>query len=357
MRGRATRVLLVGAYPPPPGGNSVHIERLHALLAPLFDVEVADLYAVEPRETDPPGVHRCRPRHPLDLMRAFRVLADPELDIVHVHVAAMNAFVVAGHAIVRTISRSARTILTIHSGSFVRTYAQADPVRRSLIRSLVRRFDRIVAVSDEQRLLIERLGVPAARIAVIPAFLPPLAALPPPELLALRVRSAKLAIASGYGLPYYGFATILDALDGFAPEERVGAAFFLYNSYDAGYVRELERRMKPPLRLLFRDLGAAQFAGALKRADVYVRATDRDGDAVAIREAAAAGVKVVASNAVPRPAGCELFRTGDAASLRFALERAWRDERAGRISADPHSADALLALYRDLAAHEKRAIA
>lgn len=354
------RVLLVGAYPPPPGGNSVHIERLSSLLASRYDVAVVDPYSSAPRDSDPPNVYRCKPRHPLDLARALRRLSDPEAAIVHVHVSAMNAFAVSGHALLRAVSRSARKVLTIHSGSFVRSYAAASTLRRNLIRSLLASFDRVVVVNDEQRDLLRHLGIPGQRVAVIPAFLPPSPGTPPAEITALRASCDRLVLASGYGLPHYGFTAVLDALDALDrsdPDGRTGAAFFLYNRYDEDYVETIAQRLTP-LRIVLRDCTAAQFAGALRLADVYVRATDRDGDAVAIREAAACGTKIVASDAVPRPAGCERFRTGDPASLAGALERVRGDVYAGRVAIDVRAgADALFRLYRDLIGATTRATA
>lgn len=54
-----------------------------------------------------------------------------------------------------------------------------------------------------------------------------------------------------------------------------------------------------------------------------------DGDAVAVREAAAAGMRIVASDTVPRPAGAALFRAGDAQSLSSQLVSAVRDNDTG----------------------------
>lgn len=349
------RVLLIGAYPPPPGGNSVHVERLAALLASRYEVEVVDPYTSAPLAGDPPNVYRCRPRHPLDLARMVRRLGDPGVAIAHVHVSAMNAFAVTGHPLLRAIGRSARKVLTIHSGSFVGSYAQASRLRRNLMRSLIAAFDRIVVVNEEQRTLLVRLGIPAHRVAIIPAFLPITPGQAPAELVALRGRCERLLISSGYGLPHYGFTTILDALD--RCEATTGAAFFLYNRYDHDYLQAVTRRLSPQ-RIVLRDCTAAQFAGALRLADVYVRATDRDGDAVAIREAAASGAKIIASDAASRPPGCEMFRTGDAGSLLAAIAHVGSDPCAGRVTVDVRAgAEALLTLYRALMAEATRASA
>jgi ribosomal protein S2 len=53
-----------------------------------------------------------------------------------------------------------------------------------------------------------------------------------------------------------------------------------------------------------------------------VRATATDGDAVAVREAIAMGIPVLATDCVPRPSECQLFKDGDRSKLRELLSAA-----------------------------------
>ena len=52
-----------------------------------------------------------------------------------------------------------------------------------------------------------------------------------------------------------------------------------------------------------------QFSGAalFEKTDIFVRPTVTDGDSVSIRECLNAGVRVLASDAVPRPQRCHLY--------------------------------------------------
>jgi glycosyltransferase involved in cell wall biosynthesis len=124
-------------------------------------------------------------------------------------------------------------------------------------------------------------------------------------------------------------------------------AICLYNTYDDNYVGELEESAsRLPGVTIFRDLSAAEFGSLLALADAYVRATNRDGDAVAIREAAHYGKPVVASDCVVRPDGCRLFRTGDPESLSEALRAVLRDAGAGIVATDGKVTDRYIDLYR-----------
>jgi glycosyltransferase involved in cell wall biosynthesis len=59
--------------------------------------------------------------------------------------------------------------------------------------------------------------------------------------------------------------------------------------------------------------------GLIAGADVVVRSTFVDGDAITVREALSLGVPVVASDTAFRPDGVTLFRKGDAADLSAKL--------------------------------------
>jgi glycosyltransferase involved in cell wall biosynthesis len=74
-------------------------------------------------------------------------------------------------------------------------------------------------------------------------------------------------------------------------------------------------------RLLLGETGPA----IIRRTSVFVRPTASDGDSIAVREALAFGVPVVASHVVPRPPGTILYSAGDVsdlvANIRLALGR------------------------------------
>jgi glycosyltransferase involved in cell wall biosynthesis len=242
-------------------------------------------------------------------------------------------------------------MLTIHSGSFVPDYRAANGVTRAVIAGLLRSFDSVIAVSPEIRMQLEKCGVPTEAITVLPAFIPPVHSgtdQVPACLMSAQKTGRKLLVSSGYGIRDYGFDVILNALSR-SQELQAGCsvAICLYNTYDEDYVGELEESAsRLPGVTIFRDLSAAEFGSLLAVADAYVRATNRDGDAVAIREAAHYGKPVVASDCVVRPDGCRLFRTGDPESLTEALRAILSDARAGIVATDAKVADRYLDLYR-----------
>ncbi|MFY9781708.1 MAG: glycosyltransferase family 4 protein [Candidatus Baltobacteraceae bacterium] len=343
-----SQVVLVGSYPPPYGGCSVHVQRLQRALQHEFRVEVIDLYGT-PQAADDGSVLRYGVR-PVGMLRALAALRRSDASIVHFHVSAMDAFLWAVYPLLSSLNSKARRIVTVHGGSFVRSFESGPAWRRAALRSILGRFDLIVTVNHEQRRFIEGLGVDARRVKVVPAFLPPVATESPrvSEVLASLQGCRPIVVSSGRGERYYGFHLILDALELDRSADRPGLILCVYDSYDEKYMAELAARRKIRCTIV-RDLDPGEFAWILERSDAYVRASDRDGDAVAIREAAFFGKAVIASDCVERPVGTVLFRTGDAGALAVALQSL--SQHAGPPAAHDSGRaglEALLEAYREV---------
>lgn len=307
-------VVQVGAWPPPIGGVTVHVRRLSLLLRDRgCRVRVIDVSG-RPKAF-PSGIKGSVLRGPRILQVlgiAAKLARIPRDALVHVHVSALGSVRIL-LPIAPAIFRH-RLILTIHGGSFTDWSNQMTPRERKTLRRLLDAVNRVVVVNEDQRqALIDRLHVPAERISVVPAFLlerepepAPLPDLPPGD--------APLALVSGIGVPIYWWEGLLDAV------ERMGSklrwALSVYMEYAPGYFDEIQRRAAAlPNVALIRDLDPPAFQNLLAHSDLFVRPTLVDGDSVALREALAAGKPVVASDAVPRPAGVTLFRSEDVDDL------------------------------------------
>lgn len=318
-------LMLVGSYPPPYGGCSVHVERLRRAVASEFDVVVVDPYGAKRGIRDDKLI-RCGIARPGGVLRALLTLRNARPAIVHFHVAGMGAFLFAAYPLLAALPASARKVITIHSGSFVARFEHGAAWRRAILSNLLRRFDRIVTVNDAQRVFLERLGIEEAKLTVVPAFLPPVAraSARARAVLASVGDCDRIVISSGYGVPHYGFHVILEALaSDRTPRGRTGLILCTYNIHDEVYVSGLNAELAARgSSTLVRDLDPGEFAWLLQRCDIYVRATDRDGDAVAVREASYYGKVAIASDCSTRPVGVMLFETGNARSLAAQLASA-----------------------------------
>jgi glycosyltransferase involved in cell wall biosynthesis len=103
--------------------------------------------------------------------------------------------------------------------------------------------------------------------------------------------------------------------------------------------------------LLSGDIPHAVAMQAISRADLMLRTTLYDGDAISVREALHLGTPVIATDNGMRPAGVRLVPTSNAQALQEAIEQTLAAS-AGRVrersAADESNLQAVLDLYREL---------
>ena len=354
MARHGVRVVLVGRYPPPWGGNTVHVARLTDHLgADGVEVIVLDAYAhrVHRVRPSPPRIEASHPLRPLAFATTMAETSPGSL--VHLHMSSGGRFYRAAPVLLGVTRRARRRVLTIHTGEWVDDFRRLRSWERALVAGILRSFDAVVCVNAAQGDVVRSLG--AAEVVVIPAYLPPTdtadGELPPP-VASLRDRVDALVVTSGYGDPIYGYETLIEALER-AQERlslRLGLACATYSRWsDAYWPSVLARLAQSPVpNVVTRDLAPAEFLRVLGAGKMYVRATRTDGDAVALREAGAAGLQVLASDVVRRPPGTLLFEGASASALADAIVRAAQDPTAGRLSPEDQAGNyaRILDVYR-----------
>lgn len=300
-----------------------------------FDIRVLDPYGPASRRV-PPWVISLGPPSVRSAFALVREVRNWGPDIIHVHVSAMRRFALGGLLLMKASRQGVIRILTIHGGNFVGDF-QAGPLwSQALMRRVTREFDGVIAVNDDIAETVREIGLPDSRLAVIPAFLPPQK--PPAEQSVAEWRSAAgsgsaVLVTSGYGCREYGFGVIIEALaSDRSLAERCVLVICTYGDRDERYMADVERASHAlPFVRHLRDLSPEEFAAVLAGGDMYIRATTLDGDAVAVREAGAFSKQIIASDAVRRPAGCLLFKTGQASDLANAIRQAMADRSLGLI--------------------------
>jgi len=340
---RSCRALIVGALPPPSGGVATHCRELQRALAGRG----VHAELIDPRRVGPDGSDG-RPR-----LVARLALAHLRRELIHVHTNGHNrgswtlaALCAAGHF--------GPSLLTLHSGlapDYVRGHAR-------LCRRIAERYTRIIAVNPEIAGALTDAGVSPARIIVAGAFTPSSLSfrLSPPGLAQIR-RAHPLLIACALAPgPEYGATVLLDAF------RQVRARV-----PDAGLVVYGPGTRAPALAAAARARGVdggVYHLGELDRehalavveaADLFVRPTLADGDAISVREALALGRPVVASAVGARPPEAALFPAGEAGACAEQIFRTV----AKRLPENAHRVDCLptlLDLYARVGA-QVRAVA
>jgi glycosyltransferase involved in cell wall biosynthesis len=335
------RVLLVGALPPPSGGVASHCQELRSALG-AYGLAVR---LIDPRRLGPDGSDG-RTRLLAELLRA-RCAGD----LVHVHTNGHNrrswmlaALCAGGH--------TGPSLLTLHSGlapEYVRLH-------HSVARFVCNRFTGIVAVNEEIAEALLAAGVAAERLTVCPAFTPQALALrlsPPGLRQTRRAHPLLLACALAPG-PEYGALTMLDAFRLVRMHhERAGLILYGPGTRHPALAAAVRARGLAGAVHHFGELTRTQALAVIAAADLFVRPSLADGDALSVREALALACQVVASDVGARPGGVRLFPAGDAAACAEQIFLAV----ANRLSEQTPPMDCLpilLALYARLGARLSR---
>jgi glycosyltransferase involved in cell wall biosynthesis len=350
------KVALVGIYPPPYGGVSIHIQRLHDLCldngirCTVFDVSRQVKKA-------PDVVNISRP------WRWPNVLISRQ-DVIHVHTTGQHWVIPSLFFFLAGI-KGARYVLTYHS----LRYEPADFgwLGRRVLKAVLSSASRCIAANAEIREKLVAFVSGLEKVSVIPAFLPPAEKEPeiaaiPREVWDFMDRHKPVISASAFrpvvheGIDRYGIDMCLElcaSLKDVYPE--VGFVFCLPDIGDGWYFRELQRRIaeKGIVDNFLFHTRPGQFYPILMKSDIFVRPTNTDGDAVSLREALYLKIPSVASDAVPRPAGTVLFKNRDVGDFIDRVKIVWEnygDYKAELKSLEvPGAMTEMLEIYRRLA--------
>lgn len=315
------KVLLIGPYPPPNGGISVHV---YEAARQLRSAGIVCRVLNTERRAAGSGEY-ISVRSTASLARVlFRHAGDGWM--LHLHTNGHNdrswmLAVLCGLAGRRAPAR----VLTVHSGLAPAYLRQGGVLRRLLARTACALHSRVVAVSAAVRDALIELGVPGG-VQVQPAFLmpPPAAQTPAANSVAARLEGCRPVLAATlFFRPEYGFDLLLDAM-GRLRERHPRLVCVVMGGGDQQAQAERAARVAGlPDHLIFAgNLPHDDCLALMARADVFVRPALADGDSNSVREALALGVCTVASDVAARPAGTILFRTGDSLALTAAIEQA-----------------------------------
>ncbi len=207
-------VTLAGFYPPPMGGESLHVKQLAELLRECgVEVDVVNL----DRSARPSREYRSAGSR-LGRMRMLLGAAGSS-SVFHLHAIGHNRLswgVIAAVALSVWVRRRA-ALLTIHSGVFPSYVATFGPIRSWLAGRVLRAFRRILCVNGDIAATVRALGIDPQKALVVSPFLgirkvPCLTTAD--EEIATRYHPLLVAVGGGDRDPGQGLPTIVQACRG-----------------------------------------------------------------------------------------------------------------------------------------------
>lgn len=305
-------VLQLGPYPPPEGGIS------HNMLAIRDELRAAGhrcSIVVTSRSssvTGEPDVYH--PRSPLALIGLLRKL---KFDVLHLHIGGDVTTRVLLLAFVCSIFGRRRSVLTMHSGGFATSDAAIAARPASVAGRVFRRFSRIIAVSEKLADVIKRFGV--ERVEVIPPYAlkqPDPNVNVPDDLIAFCKSHAPLLLAVG-GLErdYDPLMQIAAMKDIVTELPKTGLMIVGGGSMQSEVAAAVAASGCADAIMLAGNVEHAVTLHLMKAADIILRTTLFDGDAISVHEALLLGTPVIATDTDERPEGVHLIEIGDKEGL------------------------------------------
>jgi glycogen(starch) synthase len=332
------KILLIGPYPPPHGGVSVHVSGIHLqLIAAGENCRVLDT------SRDRPGLG-----FGIALLRhAWQGWT------FHVHTNGHNLkswLVALGCGLAGQCSGGC--ILTLHSG-MAPSYLRAAPLwRRRLAAVVCSLYTRVICVSDEIRSALLSLGLPPHRTEIVPACLKterPEVSLDPSILAWIR-RHQPLFSTALFFRPEYGFDLLTAAVARLRVRyPAVGCLVMGSGEQREEAERQIHATGLEENILLLGDVNHNACLALMSVSDVFIRPTLEDGDSTSVREALSLGVPVVASRIGTRPAGAILFQPGDLGEMLSKVEQAMAMKRDGEAPS-AGCMDRLMEIYQQVTA-------
>ena len=310
------KIVLIGAYPPPVGGVSIHIHRLISLLSDVAFFDVVDESAIIKKEW--PFNLRS-----LNLLKYLRIVR--QADIVHVHSGLFIRRLF--HILICRFLLKKYVVVTIHHSPSVESFT-------SVTKWLLSKCNHAILVNQEG---YDMMFTPSkCEYHVIPAFLPPIVA-DEPELPNTveewlekkRQNNYVICISNAWrlvvndGVDLYGLDICIEA---FRELKKMGCRcciiFVVASNPSQSSLMEVYKQRINEYGLENDFLIWEQplsFVRLILESDIVLRTTNTDGDALSIREALYFDKTVIASDVVKRPNGVKLFENRDVISLVGAI--------------------------------------
>lgn len=304
---------LIGPYPPPIGGVSIHLKRLHRAL--INNGIRSRVFNLGGEFTKGDKIIPVR-NFPFWLLRYLFGKMD---DIIHYH---GESWLTRSLLLIVKL-RSKRILYTFHS---LRDEISSMEIYKRFFVRLVAKFgDHFIASSTGVKDTLISFGFPPGKISVVHPFLPPnideqdFAAIPKSVWSFIESHSPILSanafrISFFHGEDLYGIDMCVRLCSKLKQQfPNIGFVFCLPERNDVNYFNHLMNLIKElgiGCNFLF-VIENIELYPILSQANLFVRPTNTDGYAISVAEALFLGIPAVASDVCERPYGSTLFHNRD----------------------------------------------
>jgi hypothetical protein len=346
------QIIIIGPYPLPIGGISVHVERLASLFesqdykVKIFDdyllphpVAAAKIVAwlkkIFTSEREKPVIKKRYEKENiavvnsmllLSLSLAFRERKINKVISYHAKNWKYRTFL----SLAGMLNKNLKIVYTIHS--LRDEYGSIGILNKLFVKFSLKKCSCVIATSEAIKAKLLQWVPCINKITVQPAFLPPQQKNTNPiadnVLTFLEKHDPIIAANASHinfyeGSDMYGIDMCIDLCASLKRKmPGLGMVFGLPMINNTDYYRELNKAIKEKNiqeNFLFVEK-PCDFYPVISESDIFVRPTNTDGDAVSVRESIYLKVPVVASDAAQRPAGTVVFKSRDNEDFALKVE-------------------------------------
>ena len=307
-------VLQLGPYPPPEGGINRNILAIREEL--LRAGHRCSIIATSRSTKITPEPDVYHPSSPAGLLRLLRSI---DSDVVHLHIGGDITNRVMGLVLGCALFGRGKKVLSVHSGGYPTSKKGLSARRNSIRGSIFRRFDKIIAVNPNIAEVFDRYGVEPDRVRVVYPYVHriPDSSVEVPNALRTFVDAHHPSLLTvGLLEPEYDLFMQIDAMEKvLADFPNAGLMIVGSGSLENDLRIAIASKPYKDRILLAGDVEHRVTLHLLNDADILLRTTLFDGDAISVREALFLGTPVIATDNGMRPDGVHLIPMHDAAAI------------------------------------------
>lgn len=358
-KNKPLKIALIGPYPPPYGGISIHIRRLKEQLEKR-ECECI-VYNLEGQGELPEKnvIHIKNLKRWLPKYFFFAKEA-----VIHYHNYGWQMSVIIG--LMGLLGK--KTVISIHGDDLNDSLEEGSWFRKQIIKFAIKHTSFIIADNEKIENLILSLGVKQQKVANIPGFIPPTVKEGDYQKVPQYVwdfihRHEPVISANAFrirfynGVDLYGLDMIVELIARLKNRyPKLGIVFCLPSIGEEEYFDKLNQEIRERdlnEHILFATEPLDPVYPIWQESDIFVRPTVTDGDALSVREALYLKTPVVTSDACPRPRGVILFKNRDIDSFTKRVEEVLNNYTQFKREAEAIAADSgfnkILEIYNKLA--------
>lgn len=312
------KIVIIGPYPPPFGGISIHIKRMRMYLLKKGE-DVCIYNEIKNSKNTPDNIY------PTGSFKKF-IFKIPFIkgDVFHFHSIDIRVRMIIG--IYKLFNK--KIMLTIHGESLNQQLENSNLITKKILLKSLKSIDKIVCVNKNIQNRLINLGINKESLICIPAFITPIEDVNDEKNISQEIwdfikNSEFLICANGCirlenNEDIYGIDMLIELISKIKDCSVKLIIALLGVKNQSLEEKECYKGLKSKIeslrlkdRIIIYETEHTEFYPILKMSKLFIRPTNQDGDAISVRESIHLNIPAIASDAAYRPKGTILFKKRD----------------------------------------------